>query len=158
VTLPKAARVEEVRRELVHRVAGYFDSFELLLTPMICIPAFPAEGPMPTEINGIAVHGGMAVIHGMLANLVNLPAISIPAGITRAGLPVGLQVIGPRHREDLLLAGHIATKALRRGHVTRLWCEPAGVESSICLCSNGGVPRGSLSGGKLDGLPFTIVE
>jgi aspartyl-tRNA(Asn)/glutamyl-tRNA(Gln) amidotransferase subunit A len=104
VTLPKAARVEEVRRELVHRVAGYFESFELLLTPMICIPAFPAEGPMPTEINGIAVHGGMAVIHGMLANLVNLPAISIPAGITRAGLPVGLQVIGPRYREDLLLA------------------------------------------------------
>ena len=104
VTLPKAARVEEARRELVHRVAGYFESFELLLTPMICIPAFPAEGPMPTEINGIAVHGGMAVIHGMLANLVNLPAISIPAGITRAGLPVGLQVIGPRYREDLLLA------------------------------------------------------
>jgi aspartyl-tRNA(Asn)/glutamyl-tRNA(Gln) amidotransferase subunit A len=104
VTLPKAARVEEMRRELVHRVAGYFEWFDLLLTPMICIPAFPAEGPMPTEINGIAVHGGMAVIHGMLANLVNLPAISIPAGITRAGLPVGLQVIGPRYREDLLLA------------------------------------------------------
>lgn len=104
VTLPKAARVEDARRDLVHRVARYFESFDLLLTPMICIPAFPAEGPMPTEINGVAVHGGMAVIHGMLANLANLPAISIPAGITRAGLPVGLQVIGPRYREDLLLA------------------------------------------------------
>jgi len=104
VTLPKAARVEEARRELVHRVAAYFESFDFLLTPMICVPAFPAEGPMPTEINGVAVHGGMAVIHGMLANLVNLPAISIPAGVTRGGLPAGLQVIGPRYREDLLLA------------------------------------------------------
>jgi aspartyl-tRNA(Asn)/glutamyl-tRNA(Gln) amidotransferase subunit A len=105
VTLPKAARVEDARRALVHLVARYFESFDFLLTPMICIPAFSAEGPMPTVINGESVHGGMAVIHGMLANLVNLPAISIPAGLTRDGLPVGLQVIGPRFREDLLLAG-----------------------------------------------------
>ena len=47
---------------------------------------------------------GMAVLHGMLANLANLPAISVPAGSTADGLPVGLQVIGPRYGEDLLLA------------------------------------------------------
>jgi aspartyl-tRNA(Asn)/glutamyl-tRNA(Gln) amidotransferase subunit A len=104
VTLPKAARVEEARRALVHRVAQYFESFDFLLTPMVCIPAFPAEGPMPTAIDGETVHGGMAVIHGMLANLANLPAVSVPAGLTGSGLPVGLQVIGPRYREDLLLA------------------------------------------------------
>jgi aspartyl-tRNA(Asn)/glutamyl-tRNA(Gln) amidotransferase subunit A len=104
ITLPKAAAIEAARRQLVHRMAGYFESFDLLLTPMVCIPAFPAEGPMPTSINGETVHGGMAVIHGMLANLVNLPAISLPAGGTAAGLPIGLQVIGPRYREDLLLA------------------------------------------------------
>lgn len=37
---------------------------------------------MPTEINGTEVHGGMAVVLAMLANLVNLPAISVPAGLT----------------------------------------------------------------------------
>jgi len=104
VTLPKAAAVEAARKAIVHRVAAWFERFDLLLTPMVCIPAFAAEGPMPTEIAGQAVHGGMSVIHGMLANLVNLPAISLPAGTTSAGLPVGLQVIGPRYREDLLLA------------------------------------------------------
>jgi aspartyl-tRNA(Asn)/glutamyl-tRNA(Gln) amidotransferase subunit A len=40
----------------------------------------------------------------MLANLANLPAISVPAGLASDGMPVGLQIIGPRHREDLLLA------------------------------------------------------
>ena len=104
VTLPKLARVEEQRRALVHEVAALFADVELLLTPMSARPAFAAEGPMPTEVAGIEGHGGMAVVHGMLANLVNLPAMSLPAGLTSTGLPVGLQVVGPRFREDLLLA------------------------------------------------------
>ncbi len=104
VTLPKSAAVESDRRKLVHQIAAYFDEFDLLLTPMVARPAFAAEGPMPSDVAGTPGHGGMAVIHGMLANLANLPAITLPAGLTSEGLPVGLQIVGPRHREDLLLA------------------------------------------------------
>ncbi len=103
-TLPWEAAVEDDRRRLVHQVAALYDELDLLLTPMCSIPAFAAEGPMPTEIGGRKVHGGMSVVLGFLASLVNLPALSVPAGLTPAGLPVGLQVIGPRHREDLVLA------------------------------------------------------
>ena len=102
--VPELSRAEERRRALVQQMAVVFERVDLLLTPMTAMPAFAAEGPMPTMIDGLGVHGGMAVIHGMLANLVNLPAISLPAGLTAGGLPIGLQVIAPRHREDLLLA------------------------------------------------------
>ena len=104
VTLPKIAGVESERRRLVTQIAAIFEHVDLLVTPMSTMAAFAAEGPMPTEVNGRQVHGGMAVIHGMLANLANLPAISVPAGLTADGLPIGLQIIGPRHREDLVLA------------------------------------------------------
>jgi Asp-tRNA(Asn)/Glu-tRNA(Gln) amidotransferase A subunit family amidase len=104
VTLPRAAAVEEARRELVHQVAAVFDDVDLILTPLASMPPFAAEGPMPTEIAGVTVHAGMAVVLNFLASLVNLPAISVPAGLTGDGLPVGLQVIGPRFRDDLVLA------------------------------------------------------
>jgi aspartyl-tRNA(Asn)/glutamyl-tRNA(Gln) amidotransferase subunit A len=96
--------VEAARRVLVAEVAAVFDDVDLLLTPMASVPPFAAEGPMPTDIDGVTVHAGMSVVLGFLASLVNLPALSVPAGLTGGGLPVGLQVIGPRFREVLVLA------------------------------------------------------
>jgi aspartyl-tRNA(Asn)/glutamyl-tRNA(Gln) amidotransferase subunit A len=103
-TAPQAAAVEATRRALVHAVAPVFDDVDLVLTPTASMAAFAAEGPMPTEIAGTRVHAGMSVVLTFLASLVNLPALSVPAGLTAAGLPVGLQVIGPRFREELVLA------------------------------------------------------
>jgi Asp-tRNA(Asn)/Glu-tRNA(Gln) amidotransferase A subunit family amidase len=113
-TLPWAAHAEWQRRQLVHEVAAIFRDVDLIVTPMSSMPPFAAEGPMPTEIEGVEVHGGMSVVLAMLANLANLPAISLPAGLVD-GVPVGLQVIAPRFREDLLLA------AAARYEVRRPW-------------------------------------
>jgi aspartyl-tRNA(Asn)/glutamyl-tRNA(Gln) amidotransferase subunit A len=102
-TLPQIAAVYDERHRIEQQAAELFDDIDVLLTPMASIPAFAAEGPMPTEVNGVRGHGGMAVMFAMLANLVNLPAINVPAGITDSGLPVGLQIVADRFREDVCL-------------------------------------------------------
>ncbi|HUZ41242.1 MAG TPA: amidase [Acidimicrobiales bacterium] len=112
-TLPEAAGTESDRRRLVTDIAALFEDIDLLLTPMASVTPFAAQGPMPEEIGPVKVHQGMTVVLGFLASLVNLPAISLPAGLTDDGLPVGLQVTGPRFREDLVLAASARYESVR---------------------------------------------
>src|SRR3954454_11770775 len=102
VTAPKLARAYDERRAIEHQLAAIFDQVDVLLTPMSARPAFAAAGPMPTEIAGQQVHGGMAVIFAMLANFWGSPAMSVPAGLVD-GLPIGLQIMADRHRDDVCL-------------------------------------------------------
>lgn len=103
VTLPKFARVLTERLRIEDALADVFDDVDVLVTPMTAIPAFAAEGPMPTEILGRRVHAGMSVPFAMLANVWGSPAICVPAGRTAVGIPVGLQIMADRHRDDVCL-------------------------------------------------------
>jgi aspartyl-tRNA(Asn)/glutamyl-tRNA(Gln) amidotransferase subunit A len=94
--LPKCARAVRRREQLTLDAARIFAEVDVLLTPSTAVPAFAAEGPPP-------VGGALATPFTMLANLCWNPAISVPAGMTSAGLPVGLQINGPRHRDELPL-------------------------------------------------------
>ncbi len=103
VTLPQFAKVEKARRGLELQVAEVFQRIDVLLTPTNPCAPFAAEGPMPTEIAGRRCHAGTAALLTMLANVVNLPSITVPAGLTADGLPVGLMITTARHREDQCL-------------------------------------------------------
>jgi aspartyl-tRNA(Asn)/glutamyl-tRNA(Gln) amidotransferase subunit A len=103
VTLPTFARVERDRRLLELRVAEMFERTDVLLTPTNACAPFAAEGPMPTEIGGRPCHAGHAALLTMFANVMNLPSITLPAGVTAEGLPIGLMVTAARHREDICL-------------------------------------------------------
>jgi aspartyl-tRNA(Asn)/glutamyl-tRNA(Gln) amidotransferase subunit A len=103
VTLPQFGAVLRERLAIEDAMADLFDSVDVLATPTSAIPAFAAEGPMPTEIMGRRVHAGMSVPFAMLANIWGSPAISVPAGTTASGLPVGLHLMADRHREDVCL-------------------------------------------------------
>jgi Asp-tRNA(Asn)/Glu-tRNA(Gln) amidotransferase A subunit family amidase len=103
VTLPTFARVERDRRQLELQVAELFEHTDVLLTPTNACAPFAAEGPMPTEIGGRPCHAGHAALLTMFANVMNLPSITLPAGVTAEGLPIGLMVTAARHREDVCL-------------------------------------------------------
>ena len=102
-TLPRYARALRHRQQLEEEVADLFADIDVLLTPTTAMAAYSAEGPLPMEIDGKdASHSG-PVPFTMLANLCWNPAISVPAGVTHDGLPVGLQITARRHADDVAL-------------------------------------------------------
>ena len=97
------ARQVKRRHRLEAEVAELFADVDLLLTPTTAVPAFAAEGPLPFTIDGRDASQSGPVPFTMLANLCWNPAVSVPAGTTVAGLPVGLQITARRHRDDVAL-------------------------------------------------------
>jgi aspartyl-tRNA(Asn)/glutamyl-tRNA(Gln) amidotransferase subunit A len=103
--IPRFARAVRRREQLVAEVAQLFSEVEVLLTPTTAVTAFPAEGPPPEIIDGAEAKplGASATPFTMLANLCWNPAISLPAGLSSEGLPVGLQITARRHRDEIPL-------------------------------------------------------
>ena len=94
----KFARAVRAREQLTLDAARLFDEVDIVLTPSTAVPAFAAEGPPPG--------GAMATPFTMLANMCWNPSISVPAGITSDGLPVGLQITaGPPPRRAAAAPG-----------------------------------------------------
>ncbi len=94
---------QRIRTRLNKVLWDLFDQFDVLMTPTMPTEAFGAKGPPPAEIDGhpIPLLGAVAFTYPF--NLSGSPAATVPVGRTGAGLPVGLQIVGPRHRDDLVL-------------------------------------------------------
>jgi len=103
LTPAQVARVWMRRRRLEREVAELHAEVDVLLTPATAVPPFAAEGPIPEVIAGQSVFPAMAVPFTMVANLCWNPAASVPAGLTSAGLPVGLQIQARRHADEIVL-------------------------------------------------------
>lgn len=88
---------------LEQEVAALFRSCDLLITPATACRPYDADATIPTLIDGRDASESGAEPFGMLANICWNPSISIPAGLTSDGLPVGLQITARRHRDDLSL-------------------------------------------------------
>jgi len=102
------AEAAEHRAQLGAWCADIFDQYDILVTPTVAFDAPPAKGPFPDEIEGRPqVDIGVAAFT-IPFNLSWHPAATVRAGISKAGLPIGLQIVGPRHRDDLVLrAAHL---------------------------------------------------
>jgi aspartyl-tRNA(Asn)/glutamyl-tRNA(Gln) amidotransferase subunit A len=106
------ARAGLARDELVQRLADVFEQVDLLLLPTTAVPAFAAEGPMPTEVGSRSLSPIATVAQTYMFNLSGHPAVSVPAGML-GGAPVGLQIVGRRHEDLRVLAAAAAFERLR---------------------------------------------
>ena len=102
------------RREALNRwCAGVFERFDLLLTPTVPYDPPAARGPFPTETEGRTQPLASVASFTIPFNLSWHPAATVRAGLSRAGLPVGLQIVAPRHRDDLVLQAAFAFERAR---------------------------------------------
>src|SRR5258706_205704 len=105
LTVTDLARAEHKRAEIWHRWRGLFEKYDLVLTPTAPVPPFPVEKNYPEVVEGRKMRMYMDWIGPtFLVSLAALPAASVPAGLTSAKLPVGLQIVGPRFSEPLILS------------------------------------------------------
>jgi aspartyl-tRNA(Asn)/glutamyl-tRNA(Gln) amidotransferase subunit A len=105
------------REELNRWCAEIFERFDILLTPTVPYDPPPAKGPFPSEVEGRRQPWGSVGSFTMPFNLSWHPAATVRAGFSRAGLPVGLQIVGPRHRDELVLQAAFAFEQARP------WCD-----------------------------------
>ncbi|MFP6583131.1 MAG: amidase family protein, partial [Candidatus Hydrogenedentota bacterium] len=94
------------RRDALYlRVHTFFQNYDLFLTPTMAIPPFKHPKTMaeyPHEVNGIEVSSTGWQPFTYPFNLTGQPAATVPCGFSEAGLPIGLQIVGRRF-EDLLV-------------------------------------------------------
>ena len=125
---PGLSRVREISREtdleafqvaVDQRVALgranrlFHERFDLLLTPTLAVPAFPAGQLSPDGYDPDDWLPWSPFTYPF--NLTGQPAITVPCGFTEQGLPVGLQIVGPIHGDERVLR---AARAYQAAHST----------------------------------------
>jgi len=97
-------RAEEGMTRLIRRAAEFFNRYDLVIAPASQVAPFDAELEYPTEIEGQQLTSYLDWMRApYLFTPLGLPALSVPAGFTPSGLPVGLQMIGARGSDVRLL-------------------------------------------------------
>jgi aspartyl-tRNA(Asn)/glutamyl-tRNA(Gln) amidotransferase subunit A len=89
------------RTALGRRMGEFHRRYDLLLTPMMSVPALPVG----QDLNDPAgeEHWVDWSPFSYPFNMTRQPAASVPCGLTSAGLPIGLQIVGPLYAEDRVL-------------------------------------------------------
>mgnify|MGYP001366199783 CR=1 FL=1 len=110
-------RAEVLHTELFHRVRVFFERFDALLLPVSQVPPFDADLEYPQEVAGEPMGDYLEWMRScFLISATGSPALSVPAGFTGDGLPVGLQVVGPHHGDlAVLQIGHAFEQATGHG-------------------------------------------
>jgi Asp-tRNA(Asn)/Glu-tRNA(Gln) amidotransferase A subunit family amidase len=106
---------QERRRTFTETWESFFETHDVLLTPSMPLPAFGTDVTGPSHIDGIPVDPFFDdwCVLALPANLTGQPACAVPTGLSPDGLPVGLQVIGPRWSDLRVLSVAAALERAR---------------------------------------------
>ncbi|MFI9613631.1 amidase [Streptomyces sp. NPDC052023] len=100
----------DVRMDLGRRMGRFHDTYDLLLTPTLPITAFEAGAEVPRGSGHRRWTGWTPFTYPF--NMTQQPAATVPVGTDGDGLPIGLQLVAARHRDDLVLrAAHALYEA-----------------------------------------------
>jgi len=98
------------RNSLMADTALFHQQYDVLITPTLPIPAFTAGREVPEHWPHERWPTWTPFTYPF--NLTGQPAASVPCGLTDEGLPIGLQIVGARHRDALVLkAAHLFQQA-----------------------------------------------
>ena len=117
LTGPQIGAAEVKCTQLFHRMREFMEKYDFLVAPVAQVLPFDVDVPYPTEINGVKLDTYIDWMRSCSRiTVTGAPALSVPCGFSRKGLPVGLQIVG-RHQDDfgLLQIAHAFEQA------TGLW-------------------------------------
>ena len=106
------AHLGVLRSAVFEAMESLFRDYDLLVMPTLAIPAFPHDDP-PETVDGVSIEPLRGWVLTQLFNMSGHPAASVPAGFTDDGLPVGLQVVGPRFADEDVIAACAALERVR---------------------------------------------
>lgn len=117
VDVRAVTRAERLRTAYWHRVRRFLEKYDYIVTPTVGAPAFRLDEPMPTMLGDRTIERFRDVFSFCYAfSITGLPVASVPCGFTAARLPVGLQIVGRRLREDTVLEAAAAYAAASPEH------------------------------------------
>ncbi len=105
LTIDDVYEAQMGRNTIYHNMRHFLSNFDVLACPTVSLEPGPVDEEFPNEIDGHPVDDYIEWLRfSFLSTTAGLPAISIPAGFTKSGMPVGLQLIGPPRGEAKVLA------------------------------------------------------
>lgn len=106
-------RAERLRGRVVERAAAFFDRFDVLLSCVSQVPPFALTEEWVSEIAGAAMGSYIEWMRSCSRiTITGCPALSMPAGFSAEGLPIGVQLVGAPRGEHALLAVGAALEAV----------------------------------------------
>ncbi len=137
------ARAYAQRTALAETMRAFFTSYDVLMLPVSQVPPFPADEEYPASINGRPMASYLDWMRSSyFITVTGCPAISVPAGTTSSGLPVGVQIVAPHGADRRLLEIAAAFEADVRGR------SEAATGRRLISCGHG--PRRIVHRGCLD--------